>query len=125
MADATPSRRPRFEPGWAFGAAAASLACALTGVALLQPSQLVEIGVVLAAIALPGWVAVGAVLANNRASDAPPPARVRAMLILAAIALATLLAGSIALLLYASHSVAGIAFAVACAVAIVCVDRAS
>jgi hypothetical protein len=124
MADAAP-RRPRFDPGWAFGAAAASLACALTGVALLAPSGLVEIAVGLAALALPGWVAIGAVLANVRASDTPAPPRVRAMLILAAIALGALLAAAVGLLLYASYPIAGIAFAVACVLAIVGVDRAA
>jgi hypothetical protein len=124
MADALP-RRHRFEPAWAFAAAAASLACALAGVALLPPGGLIEVAVVLASLTLPGWVAVGAVLATARASDAPPSPRLRAMLVLAAIALGALLATAIGLVLFAVYPVAGIAFAAACVIAIFCVDRAA
>jgi hypothetical protein len=124
--DPTPTLR--FDPTWAFGAAAISLACALVGCHLVSTvaahSVLAEIATGLAAIVLPGWLAVGVVLATVPANGVWPSPRARALTILAAIVLTLPVLVSIALLFWlASHAV-GIAFAVACGLALAFLDRA-
>ena len=82
MAD-EPSPTTRPDPTWAFGAAAASLACAFVGAHLLSTGAangtVSEVATILAAMALPGWLAVGVVLANVPANGAWPTARMRAL----------------------------------------------
>ena len=127
MTDASPSAA-RFDPTWAFGAAAVSLACAFVGAHLVSTNAtntlLAEIATGLAAIVLPGWLAVGVVLASVAPDGTWPSKRSRALTILAAIVLSLFGLVAIALLLYlASHAV-GIAFGVACLLALVFLDRA-
>ena len=127
MTDA-PSPAARFDPTWAFGAAAVSLACAFIGSHLVSTNAtntpVAEIATVLAAIVLPGWLAVGVVLASVAPDGTWPSKRSRALTILASIVLSLLGLVAIALLLYlASHTV-GIAFGVACVLALVFLDRA-
>jgi hypothetical protein len=127
MTDASPSSL-RFDPTWAFGAAAISLACAFVGSHLVSTDAthtlLAEIATGLAAIVIPGWLAVGVVLATVPANGAWPSPRARALTILAAIVLSLFGLAAIGLLLWLASHVVGIAFAVACALALVFLDRA-
>jgi hypothetical protein len=123
-----PTPAARFDPTWAFGAAAINLACAFVGSHLVSTNAtntpVAEIATLLAAIVLPGWLAVGVVLATVAPDGTWPSARSRALTILAAIVLALFGLVAIALLLFlASHRV-GIAFGVACLLALVFLDRA-
>jgi hypothetical protein len=124
MTDPTPA--PRFDPTWAFGAALASLACAFVGSYLhaTDNAALAEIATLLAAIVLPGWLAVGVVLATVPPDGAWPSPRARALTILAAIVLSLVGLVAIGLLLYLASRTVGIGFAVACLLALVFVDRA-
>ena len=126
MTESTPTAR--FDPTWAFGAAAVSLACAFIGAHLVSTNAtntpVAEIAMALAAIVLPGWLAVGVVLAAVAPDGTWPSPRARALTILAAIVLALFGLVSIALLLYLASHATGIAFVVACVLALVFLDRA-
>jgi hypothetical protein len=126
MTEPTPTSR--FDPTWAFGAAAVSLACAFIGAHLVSTNAtntlVAEIATGLAAIVLPGWLAVGVVLATVAPDGTWPNARARALTILAAIVLALLGLASVTLLLYLASHATGIAFGVACVLALVFLDRA-
>jgi hypothetical protein len=116
---------PRFHPSLAFAAAGASLACALAGIALMSPSSTVEIAVILAAIAVPGWLGVGIVLLTRTAGLVRPTARARAWLILVSIGLGLVSVTMLGMLLHSVYPMAAIAFAATCVVAVFLVDRAS
>jgi hypothetical protein len=116
---------PRFHPALAFAAAGASLACALAGIALMSPSSTVEIAVILAAIAVPGWLGVGIVLLTRTAGLVRPTARARAWLILVSIGLGLVSVTMLGMLLHSVYPMAAIAFAATCVVAVFLVDRAS
>jgi hypothetical protein len=120
-----PAPASRFQPSLAFAASGASLACALAGIALMAPSNLVEYAVTLAAVATPGWIAVGLVLLARAAGVVRPTARSRAWLILASIALGLVSATMLGLLLHSVYPMATIAFTATCVIALFLVDRAS
>lgn len=126
MNQSTPTAR--FDPTWAFGAAAVSLACAFIGAHLVSTNAtntlVAEIATGLAAIVLPGWLAVGVVLAMVAPDGSWPSTRSRALTILAAIVLALLGLASVGLLLYLASHATGIAFVVACVLALTFLDRA-
>jgi hypothetical protein len=133
MTDAPPVPSPaavaRFDPTWAFGAAAASLACAFVGAHLLSthatPHLLpATIATVLASVVLPGWLAVGVVLAQVAPNGAWPTPRARALTILASILLALLGLASIAILLWLASTLLGACFVVACLAALGFLNKA-
>jgi hypothetical protein len=123
-----PSPAARFDPTWAFGAAAVSLACAFIGAHLVSTNAtntpVAELATALAAIVLPGWLAVGVVLATVAPDGTWPSPRSRALTILAAIVLTLFGLVSIGILLTLASHPTGIAFVVACVLALVFLDRA-
>jgi hypothetical protein len=126
---AAPAAVARFDPTWAFGGAAASLACAFVGAHLVStnasPSLLLAtIATVLASIVVPGWLAVGVVLAQVAPNGAWPTPRARALTILAAIVLALFGLSSIAILLWLASTTVGASFVFACVVALVFLNKA-
>ena len=123
-----PAATQRFDPTWAFGAAVVCLACALVGSHLVSTDAtrglLAELATGLAAISIPGWLAVGVVLATVAPNGTWPSPRARALTILAAIVLTLPGLVAIGLLLWLASHVVGIAFAVACGLALAFLDRA-
>ena len=118
----------RFDPTWAFGAAAVSLACAFVGAHLVATtfaeSRLAQVATILAAIVLPGWLAVGVVLASVAPNGMWPSPRARALTILAAIVLALLGLTAIALLIWLASRIAGAGFVLSCVAALVFLNKA-
>jgi hypothetical protein len=127
MTDPTPAAA-RFDPTWAFGAAAVSLACVFVGAHLVTTNAantlLAEIATTLASIVLPGWLAVGVVLASVAPNGTWPSPRARALTILAAIVLALFGLSAIALLIWLASRTAGASFVFACAAALVFLNKA-
>ncbi|MGH8030006.1 MAG: hypothetical protein ACREO3_08735 [Arenimonas sp.] len=125
-ADPTPTSR--IDPTWAFGAAVASLACAFIGSHLFATDAanptLVRIATILAAIIIPGWLAVGGVFAAVAPDGTWPSTRARALTLLACLILTLFGLVAIALLLYLASPTVGYAFAGACVFAVVFLDRA-
>jgi hypothetical protein len=116
---------PRFHAGWAFAAAATAFAVLHAAVALASPSRWVHVALVLAAVAIPGWVGVGAMIAGHPDGEGRAAARSRALTALTAVAMGLVLAGAIFALLYAVYPVAAYAFGAACLVMVFWADRAS
>jgi hypothetical protein len=127
MTDPTPAAA-RFDPTWAFGAAAVSLACAFVGAHLVSTtyagSLLAQVATVLAAIVLPGWLAVGVVLASVAPNGTWPSPRARALTLLASILLALFGLTAIALLLWLASVTVGASFVFACVAALVFLNKA-
>jgi hypothetical protein len=123
---ATPPAAPpsRFHAGWAFAAAGVAFAVLHAAVAYAPPSTAVHVALVLAAIAIPGWVGVGAMIAAQPAGDARAAARSRALTVLTAVAMGLVLAGAIFALLHAAYPVAAYAFAAASLAMVFWADRA-
>jgi len=115
---------PRFHAGWAFAAAATAFAVAHAAVSYSSPSLWVHVALVLAGIAVPGWVGVGAMLAGQPAGDGRAAARARALTALTAVAMGLVLAGAIFALLHAAYPVAAYAFGATCLVMVFWADRA-
>jgi hypothetical protein len=109
-------------PGWAFLAAAACLALLVAGIVLDERSTAATVSLVLAAAALPSWLAIGLHLATRTGT---PSRRARALLILAAIIALLATVAAIAALLFAHHRAAAVAFVAGCVVAGFCLERAS
>jgi hypothetical protein len=127
MTDPSPAAT-RFDPTWAFGAAAASLACVFVGAHLVSTtfagSLLAQLATILAAIVLPGWLAVGVVLASVAPNGTWPSPRARALTLLASILLALFGLTSIALLLWLASVTVGACFVFACVASLVFLNKA-
>ena len=122
MTDAAPTPSAANAPGWAFLGAIASLVLVLAGILVDEPSTAGDVSQVLAALAMPAWLAIGVHLATR----APVPSRrARALLILAVIASTLLTVAAVGALLFAHHRAAALAFVAGCAVAGLCLERAS
>jgi hypothetical protein len=114
--------RHRFAPAWAFAVAGACLA--LLFVDLTRPrTALLEWSLLLAVVALPGWLATGLYLVNRESGAVVPTRRAHALLILFSVGLALVTTLALALLLFSAWRAAGIAFLVAWAVSVILLDR--
>jgi hypothetical protein len=123
VTESAPLPSPAPASSGAFLAAVTALGLAALGIHLDASSQLVLAAIVLAAFVAPCWLAIGLHLASR-----PPGGtsrRARALLVLS-VAFATLLLVTAAgLLLFATHVPAALAYAAACLVAGLALERGS
>jgi hypothetical protein len=122
MTDAASPPSPTNAPGWAFLGAVASLVLVVAGIVIDERSTAADVAQVLAALAMPAWLAIGLHLASRTAT---PSRRARALLILAVIVAMLTTIAAVAALLFAHHRAAALAFVAGCAVAGLCLERAS
>jgi hypothetical protein len=126
MADAPAApARPRFEPGWAFAAAAFAFVVFLVAQGGETAPAWRDAASLLAAFAMPGWVAVGILLVNRPAGDDRRAVRTRALTTLTATLMAVALAGAVFALLYTIRPLAAWVFLGSALVMVFWVDRAS
>ena len=123
MTEPAPLPPPASSNSGAFLAAIASLGLVAIGIHLDPAAGLVRVATVLAAFAAPCWLAIGLHLSARPPGNATR--RARALLVLAVASATLLLVAAVALLLFAAHLPAAVAFVAACLLAGLALERAA